>query len=80
MTLEELADKCAAKPPLLHDVDYFLFTLPQLRELIKEVVGKPLAYRYDGESGDSMLDSSDMYVFSYSKTPLHALSVSLEDV
>jgi hypothetical protein len=77
MTLEELAEKFR---DYNYEDEYYSFTLPQLRELIKEVVGSPVAYRYDGESGDSMLDSSDMYVFSYSKTPLHALSVGFEDV
>jgi hypothetical protein len=80
MTLEELAEK-HEEHEFSSGLATYTFTLPQLRELIKEAVGSPVAMWNEKEdfARDAFLWKEDDRHPEYS-TPLHALSVSLEDV
>ena len=65
MTLEQLAERhCAYGEHIPYSSYHYTFTLDQLRALVREIVGGPVATLEN-------MDSTDV--------PLHALSVSLED-
>lgn len=83
-TLEELAWKWRMDTDIVGEKVSFTFTLDQLRELIKEAIGSPVAYRLknDGNEcfdyyGEEELIASDVVVLKRIIKPLHTLNVDL---
>jgi len=84
-TLEQLAD---AHQSAKHcENGYYTFTLDQLRALVREIVGEPVAWISEvqcigesyGKKSYGALPIQSLQNGFYKHTKLHALSVSLED-